>query len=77
MRVRFPYFCPMYGSMDETVGHVMYECVELSRLKDEVCGKSEFDQKWQMNLTRDDFFVDIKNSRQFPRLAMGHRSRFF
>jgi hypothetical protein len=68
-----PYFFPMCGSMDESVGHVMHECVEL---RDEVYGRCEFDERWLVNLTRDKYFASIENLGRFLRLATEHRSRF-
>ena len=60
----------MCGSMDESVGHVMYECAELSELRDEVYGKSESDKKWLVNLLRDDCSASIENLGRFLRLAI-------
>jgi hypothetical protein len=30
------YLCPIFGSIDESGGHVMYKCVELSELENEL-----------------------------------------
>ena len=71
-----PYFCLMVGSMNESVGHVMYECLELSELRNEAHGKYRFDEIWLVNIMRDERFASVKNLGRFLRLAMEHRSRF-
>ena len=65
------------GNMDESVGRDMYECEELSKLRNEACGKCRFHEGWLVIVTRDEWFACVKNLGQFLKLAMEHRSRFF
>ena len=52
-------FCPKCRSMDEIVGHVMYECEELSELRNEVYGECRFDEKWLVNVASDECFASV------------------
>jgi len=46
--------------MDESAGHVMYECLELSELRNEVYGECEFYERWLVNIMRYEFLAGIK-----------------
>ena len=48
-------------SGDVSVDCVTYDCIELSELRNEVCGKCRFGKRWLVNVMRNECFAGVKN----------------
>ena len=65
--------CPMCGSQDESLIHLLRELNEWRR---EMYGKEKLNEIWMVDRMKKTNFLGIKIIARFVRIAAAHRERF-